>query len=114
MSHPTAEQLLEAVREFLVEAEVQLSGRLAFHARVASNVVAIVERELALGPDAAEAAALAPLGGPAALCEGLRGGRHRPDDPALLAALREAVLARLAVDNPRYPTLARLRDAEFG
>lgn len=45
---PTARELLEAVREF-VTAEVMTAddSRLAFHGRVAANVLAIVERELA-------------------------------------------------------------------
>ena len=47
---PTAAQLIEAVREWL-ERDVAASteGRLKFHARVAVNVLAIVERELELG-----------------------------------------------------------------
>ncbi|MCS6986709.1 MAG: DUF6285 domain-containing protein [Sphingomonadaceae bacterium] len=109
MSHPTAPQLLEAVGLFLKEAEAALTGRLAFHARVAANVVAIVVRELAQDPDAAEARALSPWGGGAAVCRALREGRLDPQDPELLAALREAVLARLAVDNPRYATFERLK-----
>ncbi|HVM53352.1 MAG TPA: phosphotransferase [Acidimicrobiales bacterium] len=45
---PTARELLEALREFLTDdVMVHTEGRLQFHARVAANVVAIVERELA-------------------------------------------------------------------
>lgn len=108
MGHPSVIELIEAVRLFLAEAEAALEGRLAFHARVAGNVLSIVARELARAPDAAEAEALAPFGGPKGVCEGLREGRLSPEDPALLEALRRAVLARLAVDNPRYSTFARL------
>jgi Domain of unknown function (DUF6285) len=111
MSHPTAPQLLQAVQLFLKEAEGALSGRLAFHARVAANSLAIVERELAQDPDAAEAAALAPFGGAAALCEALRNGNLDPADKGVLAAIRTGVLARLATDNPRYATFARLNDS---
>lgn len=110
MSHPSATELLAAVRLFLKEAEAALPGRLGFHARVAGNALAIVERELAADPDRAEAAALAPFGGPSGVCAGLRDGRLAPDDPALLDAMVRAAVARLAVDNPRYPTLARLRE----
>ncbi len=110
VSHPDIPALLEAVRLFLRDAEGALEGRLAFHARVAGNVVGIIARELAHQPDRAEAEALAPWGGAKALCEGLRSGRISPGDPALLAALRTAAMARLAVDNPRYPTLARLAE----
>ncbi|HLI43887.1 MAG TPA: phosphotransferase [Acidimicrobiales bacterium] len=47
---PTARELLEAVREFLAGRVVpETSGQLSFHARVAANAVAIVERELSLG-----------------------------------------------------------------
>lgn len=113
MSHPTAPQLLEAVRLFLKEADGALSGRLAFHAKVAANALAIVGRELAQDPDRAEAAALAPYGGASALCERLRSGLLDLEDKALLAAIRTAVLARLAVDNPRYASFSRLQDREI-
>ena len=113
MSHPTSAQLLEAVQLFLKEAEGALTGRLAFHAKVAANTLAIVGRELAQAPDAAEAAAFAPVGGVEAVCEGLRAGTLSPEDPALLKAIRVGVLARLAVDNPRYATFARLEEREI-
>lgn len=52
---PTAAELVEAVREFLdEEARPALDGRLAFHARVAANALAIVARELELGGELAE------------------------------------------------------------
>ncbi len=114
MSHPTASELLQAVQLFLAEAEGALAGRLAFHARVAANALAIVERELAQDPDAAEAEALAPFGGAARLCEALRAGRLDPQDPALLKAIRLAALARLSTDNPRYATFARLQERTVG
>jgi hypothetical protein len=110
VSHPTALQLIEAVRLYLGQAEASLSGRLAFHAKVASNALAIVARELEQSPDAAEAEALAPFHGVEALCVGLRDGTLSPEDPALLRAVRQAALARLAVDNPRYATFARLKE----
>ena len=45
---PTTRELLEAVREFLTsDVMTSTEGRVQFHARVAANVVAIVERELA-------------------------------------------------------------------
>ncbi|MFN3591123.1 MAG: DUF6285 domain-containing protein [Thermaurantiacus sp.] len=108
MGHPTALELLEAVRLFLKEAESALEGRQAFHAKVAANVLSIVRREMQQAPETAEAAALADFGGASAVCEGLRNGRLQPEDPALLNAMRTAVLVRLAVDNPRYPTFVRL------
>jgi hypothetical protein len=80
--------LLDAVREFLTDQVMPAtSGQLAFHARVAANVLAIVARELELGavPSGADPADRAD---PAELA-----------DPADLAA---DVAARLAVANPRY------------
>jgi len=44
-------ELLDAVREFLVsDVMAGTDGRLRFHARVAANVVAMVGRQIALGP----------------------------------------------------------------
>jgi hypothetical protein len=113
MSHPTATELLAAVQLFLKEAEGALSGRLAFHAKVAGNTLGIVIRELEGNPDAAEAAAFAPFGGASAACEALRDGRLAPDDKALQKAIRAGVLARLAADNPRYATFARLQERDI-
>ena len=52
---PDIAELIEAVREFL-ETDVMGSteGRVRFHARVAANALAIVERELAAGTAAAD------------------------------------------------------------
>jgi len=108
MAHPTATELLDAVALFLKEAQSALPPRLGFHAKVAANSLAIVARELAADPDAQEDAALGPFGGAAATCLALREARLDPQDPALQDAIRRAALARLAVDNPRYPTFARL------
>lgn len=115
---PDRAELVEAVREFL-EGEVQpkLEGSTAFHARVAVNVLKIVERELAEGPalDAAERSRLAELLGVddeldalnARLVEGIRAGRLGVETPGLLAHLRATALGRLAVDNPRYGSYVR-------
>ncbi|MGL6043783.1 MAG: DUF6285 domain-containing protein [Sandaracinobacteroides sp.] len=113
MSHPTAPQLIEAVIQFLKEAESELQGRLAFHAKVAANALAIVGREIAERPDAAEQSALEPFGGPGAVCTALRTEALLPDNKALQKAIRAAVLARLAVDNPRYATFQRLKNREI-
>jgi hypothetical protein len=61
---PSAAELVNAVRSFIREtARPQLSGHAAFHARVAENALAIVERELASRPrqEAEEAQRLAAL-----------------------------------------------------
>jgi aminoglycoside phosphotransferase (APT) family kinase protein len=70
---PTVSELLDAVRGYLTgQVMPATDGQLAFHARVAANVLAIVARELELGPAS----------------DGL--------------SLADAVAARLAVANPRY------------
>ena len=103
---PTNAELVEAVEAFLRGVETRLSGRESFHAKVAANVLAIVARDLRQDPDAVEAAA---LGDVAALCQRLRSGEAGVDTPGLLKALTEATVARLAVDNPKYSTLERLK-----
>lgn len=111
-----AAALIEAVSAFLAEVEGQLSGRQAFHAKVAQNALAIVARELAERPGEAEAAALGGFLGHEAgvdalraeLCGRLRAGQLGPDTPGLLEALTAVALAKCAVDNPRYSTLRRL------
>jgi aminoglycoside phosphotransferase (APT) family kinase protein len=81
---PTASELLAAVQEFLTDQVMAAtSGQLAFHARVAANVVGIVARELELGPLPGQAAA-----------DGEAGADSQ--------AVADAVAARLAVANPRY------------
>ncbi len=115
---PSAPELLEAVAEFLTrEVTPQLSGRLAFHARVAANVLAIVRRELANAPgaDLAEAARLRALLGRegdgdrlnAELCRRIAAGEIATDDPALIDHLWATTMATLAVDQPNYATYRR-------
>jgi hypothetical protein len=115
--HPSAAELVDAVRGFLASVESRLSGREAFHAKVAGNVLALVERELRQRPEAVERASLAALLGHdgdldalrAEACAGLRDGRLTAETPGLLDALMEATLARLAVDNPKFSTFQRLK-----
>jgi hypothetical protein len=104
---PDAAELLEAVREWLDRDVIPATeGRLRFHARVASNVLAMVEREIELGPAqaAAHAGRLAQLGveSDAELARAIR--ERRLDDRAeeLRALLAESVVDKLAVANPRY------------
>lgn len=116
--HPSAAELVESVRGFLAEVESRLSGREAFHAKVARNVLALVERELRQQPENIEAAALARLlgrSGPltelrAEACKALRERRLDVATPGLLDALIEGTLARLAVDNPKFSTFRRLTE----
>jgi len=111
--------LVTAVADFLKSIEGELSGRSAFHAKVAGNSLAIVARELEQAPQIAERAALAGFLGHdsgldalrAEVCGRLRAGQLTPETPGLLEALSVAVIAKVAVDNPRYATLARMTDA---
>ena len=113
-----AEMLVTAVADFLKSIEHELSGRSAFHAKVAANALGIVARELAQPPQVAERAALAGfLGHDAGLdalraevCGRLRAGQLTPETPGFLEALSIAVMAKVATDNPRYPTLARMAE----
>ncbi len=106
---PTTTELVAAVREFVTG--LRLEGRDAFHAKVAANVLAIVERELAAAAPLATGPLAAFARDEAALCAAIRAGTLDAATPGLLAALTTATLARLAIDNPRYPTLARLAEA---
>ena len=111
--------LVEAVAAFLTEIEGSLTGRQAFHAKVAANALAIVARELTLKPRAAEAAVLGDFLGHdarlkklrAELCGRLRMGTLTPETPGLLEALTAATMTKVAVDSPRYSTFKRMRDA---
>src|SRR5207302_4638331 len=104
---PSAAALTEAVREFL-ERDVLAAtdGRVRFHARVAINVLAMIERELVLGPDQARAhtSALARLGlsSDAELGAAIRSGALDDRLSEVTALVRETVEAKLEVANPRY------------
>jgi hypothetical protein len=120
---PTAAELIDAVSEFITgELSPTLTGRLAFHARVAANVLAIVRRELLQGPDADRsdsrrlAALLGHAGDPKALtqelCQRIASGQIATDDPALIEHLWASTLDTLAVDQPGYATYRRIAAAE--
>ena len=122
---PTAAELLDSVSEFISrDVAPTLTGRLAFHARVAVNVLAIVRRELLQGPDAdrADAQRLAALlgeaGDPVALteelCRRIAAGEIAADDPALIEHLWATTLDTLAIDQPGYATYRRIVAAEAG
>jgi len=104
---PTATELVEAVREW-VDADVRraTSGRVAFHARVAVNALAMVERELALGEGhrRAHEAGLAALGvaDEAALATGIRSGALDDRAEEVRAFVAQTVMSKLEVANPRW------------
>jgi aminoglycoside phosphotransferase (APT) family kinase protein len=104
---PSAAELLEAVREWVEgDAREATSGRVQFHTRVVATVVATVQRELAAGPAmaAAHAARLAELGVDSErdLADRIRSGEWGSDDRTLLDSVRQTVVDKLAVANPRY------------
>jgi uncharacterized protein DUF6285 len=122
---PSAAELIDAVAGFITnEIAPTLTGRLAFHARVAANALAIVKRELELGPaaDQADAARLKSLLGMEGdnsalteeLCRRIEAGEIAADDPALVEHLWASTLATLAVDQPNYGTYRRIMAAEKG
>jgi hypothetical protein len=104
---PTAAELLDAVREFL-DGDVReaTSGLVRFHARVAANVVAMVSREVELGPAQAEthAARLASLGFESddGLAAAIRSGELDDRYDEVKDAVWASVADKLAVANPDY------------
>lgn len=117
---PSAAELIEAVKRFIDDtASPHLTGHAAFHARVASNVLATVLRELEQRPDAetGEKARLLGLLGAAdaatldtlnrELCERIRSGAMDLSTPGLLDHLKTTTIAQLSVDQPKYSGLTR-------
>jgi hypothetical protein len=105
--YPTAAQLVEAVERFLRDDVMPtLEGRLHFHALVAANVLAVVGRELALGPDqdADHVARLAALGvaDDSTLALAIRAGDFDGRLPELLDALLADTTAKVSVANPKH------------
>jgi aminoglycoside phosphotransferase (APT) family kinase protein len=104
---PTATELVEAVREW-VEGDVAdaTTGRVRFHTRVASKALAMLERELLLGPAQAEAhaARLASLGvaDDTELAAAIRAGRFDDRWDEALDATWAAAVDKLEVANPGY------------
>ena len=104
---PSAIELLAAVRAWIDSDVIPATdGRLQFHARVAANVLGMVEREIELGPDQAVAhrARLDALGvaSDAELAAQIRARLLDDRAEELRSLLTEAVTDKLAVANPRY------------
>jgi hypothetical protein len=102
---PTAAELVAVVADFLDnDVRSSIEGPVNFHARVAANVLRIVERELLDQSTDDVTAALADLGfsDEAGLAAAIRAGDvdDRPDD--VLACLRTVVRLRLDVAHPGY------------
>ncbi len=119
---PTALELIEAVGEFLrAETLPAIAGRVAFHSRVAANVLDIVRRELTQGPDAdrSEAERLRALVGHdgerealnAELCDLIASDAIARTDSRLIDHLWATTLATLSVDQPNYATYRRAAES---
>jgi hypothetical protein len=104
---PTAAELVAAVADFLDnDVRSATSGRVNFHARVAANVLRIVEREL-LDKSAGEVTdVLGEIGftDEARLAAAIRAGELDDRAGELLPVLRTLVRHRLAVAHPGYDT----------
>ncbi len=103
---PTAAELVEAVREWIERDVVTGAPVSPFHARVAANVLAIVERELELGAehDRRHGERLDQLGvaDDHELAAGIRAGRFDDRIDEVRTLVRESVRDKLLVANPRY------------
>jgi Domain of unknown function (DUF6285) len=104
---PSAAELVVAVREWIRSAVIDGDGEPnRFHARVAANMLAIVGRELELGPGQAisHEKRLAALGltDDAALAAAIRSGSLDDRADEVRAAVWASVRDKLAVANPKY------------
>jgi hypothetical protein len=113
---PTASELLSAIADFLREEAMPVldkaEPRLGFQMRVATNSLAILEREARLGPaaDAREQARLVKLLGHDGtledlnreLARALRTGTRDERDVELMAHLDATIADKIAIANPRW------------
>ena len=112
----TSQQLLQAVKGFIAETVTPaLSDRNQFNARVAANVIGIVQREEALGPalsalDNAAFSRWIPDGAPdkdivPQISQAIAKRTIEPDT-AFLDYLKQRQLLLSAINNPRYANRA--------
>jgi hypothetical protein len=109
---PSAAELVAAVRAFLEDpGPLGDDGWTRYQFRVATNILRMVEREIALGPShaAAHQTALARLGvaDEAELAQAIRSGLFDDRRDEVLAVVRDTVAAKLEVANPAYLDQAR-------
>lgn len=115
---PSVAELVQAVKHFIDEtAGPNLTGHAAFHARVASNVLSTVLRDLDQRPQSepAERKRLLELLGDEAdqttaalnemLSTRIKTGKMTPKTPGLLAHLKATTIAQVEIDQPRYSGL---------
>lgn len=109
MRGPSKEELVRAVRGWMDAEPAPTDG---FHRKVAANALGIVERELALWPEA-EAQAIARMSAILgengsyemlndALAQAIRTGTIDAMSPGVFGHLKQTALDMLAVDQPRY------------
>jgi hypothetical protein len=119
---PSPSELIAAVKSFIDDAAApQLTGHAAFHARVASNVLATLLRELEQRPAAerGESERLRNILDPAPeatledmnrdLCERIRDGRLDAATPGLFKHLKTTTIDQLSIDQPNYSGLKAAR-----
>lgn len=120
LDDPRPEEIVAAVARLLREEIAgQLSGATAFHARVAANALDLAGRQLAAGAaiDRDENARLSALLGRDGsngdlnrlLAARLRDGAGEEELPGLMDHLWETALAKIAVDQPGYASIAPAR-----
>ena len=115
---PSVLELVSAVKSFIDEtAGPQLTGHAAFHARVASNALATVLRDLEQRPkaDLEERQGLINLLNATGdettqelnqkLSALIRSGDMTAETPGLLAHLKTTTMAQVEIDQPRYSGL---------
>jgi Domain of unknown function (DUF6285) len=104
---PSIAQMVEALREWMERDVITgTAGRLQFHARVARNMLAMIERELELGSDHARdhAARLAHFGctDDFELATKIRTGELDDSYADVREQVEASVREKLAVANPTY------------
>lgn len=117
-NQPSQSELIASVKHFIDEtAKPQLQGHAAFHARVASNVLAILLRDLdtRMSNDADELSRLqALLEAPdmtdlealnQSLCDAIQARKLSASTPGLLPHLKATAIAQVEVDQPKYSGL---------
>ena len=114
-SHPTADELLQAVSGFIERIAPTLDDRDVFLARVAVNALSVVRREMTARPKVEAAAAarlqeLLHIGGDfavlnGALCDAIRSGLFDQDEGELLSHLRALAIDQVGIDQPTYSGL---------
>lgn len=115
---PSVAELVQAVKNFVDNsAAPNLTGHAAFHARVASNVLATVLRDLEQRPSAEaeeRIGLLALLSADEAsstellnseLSKRIQAGDMTGETPGLLAHLKRTTMAQVEIDQPRYSGL---------